>query len=627
MDTQSFFQHTAVYLGAAVVAVPLSKRLGFGSVLGYLAAGLCVGPAVLGWVGREAGDVMHFAEFGVVMMLFLVGLELRPKYLWRLRGPIIGLGGLQVLSTGALICGLLIILRLPWQQSVVIGLTLALSSTALVLQTLQEKGLSKTKAGRNAFAVLLFQDIAVIPMLALFPLLATLEVVGGSGDSSVSIVAGLPTPLRLLAVFGAMAGIVLIGHFLSGRAFRYIARSGLPEIFTATALLLVIGIALVMGLFGLSPALGAFLAGVVLSGSEYRHELESDIAPFKGLLLGIFFIAVGASIDVPYIWENLWVVLSLVIAMMLAKAAVLAGLARWRRFPLDQGALFTLALAQAGEFGFVLANFSRKNGIIDAETTRLLLSVVALSLAVAPLLFLLNEKVIAPQFGTRRAEPDPDDSIEESSPVIIAGFGRFGHVVGRFLRTQGVSPTFIDHDSQHVELLRNLGLTVYYGDATRHELLHSAGAEHAKILVIALNDVEKSMQLVDVVQRHFPNLEIMARACSRDHAYRLICAGVTHYVLEQQGSALELAVTSLGQMGRREYGARRAARVFRRRELALMQDLAALRSDKTAYISGARKAISSIEEDFARDVEHLAQVDGWATDSLRAELENSRSTT
>lgn len=620
MDTTSFFQQTVVYLGAAVVMVPIAKRLGFGSVLGYLTAGLIIGPALLGWVGSEAGDVMHAAEFGVVMMLFLVGLELRPSYLWRLRGPIVGLGGLQVLGSATALAGIAFLLGLPWQKAVAIGLTLALSSTALVLQTLQEKGLSKTKAGRNSFAVLLFQDIAVIPMLAIFPLLATLEAAGGGGHSAASLLDGLHPALRVLSVLGIMVLIVVVGRLLSSGVFRYIARADLPEIFTAAALLLVIGVALLMTMIGLSPALGAFLAGVVLSDSEYRHELESDIAPFKGLLLGIFFIAVGASINVGFIGENLALITGLVVALILVKMLVLGLLAWWRKFPLDQGVLFTLALCQAGEFGFVLSAFSLNNGIFDEEITRLMLSVITISLAIAPLLFLLNEKVIAPRLGTREQD-SPADEIDEDSPVIIAGFGRFGHVVGRFLRTQGISPTFIDHDSEHVDLLRRLGLKVYYGDATRHELLESAGAREARVLVIALNNEERCMRLVEIAQKHFPELQIFARACSRDHAYKLICAGVKHYVLEQQSSALELAIASLAHLDRREHSARRAARLFRKRELEIMQDLAGVRSDQGAYISQARTAIQRLEKDFEGDLTALSQAKGWDNETLRAEIE------
>lgn len=618
MDTNSFFQQTAVYLGAAVVAVPISKRLGFGSVLGYLAAGIAIGPFALGLVGKEAGDVMHFAEFGVVMMLFLVGLELQPVRLWRLRGPIFGLGTAQVLITAAAVMAVALSLGLPWQSALAVGLTLALSSTALVLQTLQEKGLAKTRAGRYSFAVLLFQDIAVIPMLALFPLLALHEVHGpGDHHAAKTLLDGVHPAVRALVVLAAMAGIVAAGRFLASHIFRFIARSGLPEIFTASALLLVIGISLLMGQLGLSPALGAFLAGVVLSESEYRHELESDIAPFKGLLLGIFFIAVGASIDFAFLFGNIALVLGLVMGLMVLKALVLAALAKWRKFPLDQGVLFSLALAQAGEFGFVLTGFATSNGIIEGDTPRLLLSVIALSLAIAPLLFLLNEKVLQPRFGVRERSEAEADVIEEHNPVIIAGFGRFGHVVGRFLRTQKVPATVIEQDSEHVELLRRLGLKVYYGDATRVELLKSAGAGEARVLVIALDDEERSLQLLETARRHFPRMITLARALSRDHAYRLIKGGADHFYLEQQGSALELAVTALHTLGRREYSARRAARKFQCHESRAVHTLADHAEDQSSYIPMVRAAIEEIERSFAEDVNAIEADLGWDTTSLR----------
>lgn len=608
-----------VFLVAGVAAVPIATRLGLGSVLGYLIAGIVISP-VLALLNVDVISIQHFAEFGVVMMLFLVGLELEPKLLWGMRAQLLGLGGGQVVITAAAVTGICMLFGVPWSIAVAIGLVLALSSTAIVLQTLNEKGLMKSDGGQGSFSVLLFQDIAVIPMLAIFPLLATLEAAGGGGHSAASLLDGLHPALRVLSVLGIMVLIVVVGRLLSSGVFRYIARADLPEIFTAAALLLVIGVALLMTMIGLSPALGAFLAGVVLSDSEYRHELESDIAPFKGLLLGIFFIAVGASINVGFIGENLALITGLVVALILVKMLVLGLLAWWRKFPLDQGVLFTLALCQAGEFGFVLSAFSLNNGIFDEEITRLMLSVITISLAIAPLLFLLNEKVIAPRLGTREQD-SPADEIDEDSPVIIAGFGRFGHVVGRFLRTQGISPTFIDHDSEHVDLLRRLGLKVYYGDATRHELLESAGAREARVLVIALNNEERCMRLVEIAQKHFPELQIFARACSRDHAYKLICAGVKHYVLEQQSSALELAIASLAHLDRREHSARRAARLFRKRELEIMQDLAGVRSDQGAYISQARTAIQRLEKDFEGDLTALSQAKGWDNETLRAEIE------
>ena len=367
---------------------------------------------------------------------------------------------------------------------------------------------------------------------------------------------------------------------------------------------------------GLSPALGAFLAGVVLSESEYRHELESDIAPFKGLLLGIFFIAVGASIDLRFIFENFPLVSGLVAGLMLLKAAVLAALAKWKRFPMDQGVLFSLALAQAGEFAFVLTGLASSSGIIAGETPRLLLSVITLSLAIAPLLFLANERWIQPRVGTKEKENE-DDVIDEENAIIIAGFGRFGHVIGRFLRTQRIQATVIEQDSEHVDLLRRLGLKVYYGDATRTELLEAAGASQAKLLIIALDDEERSLRLLETARRHFPNLKVLARACSRAHAYQLIRAGVDHFALEQQGSALELAVTAMKEIGGREYAARRAARLFRRHDTEAVHSLAEVDGDHEAYISKARASIEAIERAFSDDATAITQNEGWDSSTLR----------
>ena len=463
MHGEDFFFQALIYLAAAVVSVPVAKRLGLGSVLGYLIAGMAIGPFGLGLVGDEGEDVLHFAEFGVVMMLFLIGLELQPSLLWRMRSSILGLGGLQVGVTAAVIGTIAAALGLDWRSALAIGLIFSLSSTAIVLQTLQEKGLMKTGGGRSAFSVLLFQDIAVIPVLAILPLLAH----GGADHGSAAAghattwVEGLPGWAAALVVAGAVAVIVLGGRLLVRPAFRFIARARVPEIFTAAALLLVIAIALLMTRVGLSPALGTFLAGVVLATSEYRHELEGDIEHFKGLLLGLFFIAVGASIDFGLIASQPVLIGALVAGLMVVKLVVLATLGRFFGLGHDQNFLFSFALAQAGEFAFVLLSFATQQDVLSIEVTAPLVAVVASTMALTPLLMLVNERLIQPRFGTKETDDREPDAIDETNPVIIAGYGRMGTIIGRLLRVSGIRATVLEVDSDHVDILRNLGHKVF----------------------------------------------------------------------------------------------------------------------------------------------------------------------
>jgi CPA2 family monovalent cation:H+ antiporter-2/glutathione-regulated potassium-efflux system protein KefB len=480
MNEEGLLVQAFVYLAAAVIAVPIAQRLGLGSVLGYLLAGVAIGPFALGLLGTGGQDVMHFAEFGVVMMLFVIGLELQPALLWRLRGPILGLGGLQVLVSTAVLAAAAIALGLPARGALAVGMTLSLSSTAIVLQTLNERGVLGTAGGQSAFAVLLFQDIAVIPMLAIFPLLAEPGAVVSAADAhGEMVVSHLPAWGQTLAVLAAVGLVVAGGRFVLGPVLHQIARTRLREIFTAATLLLVVGIAILMSAVGLSPALGTFLAGVVLANSEFRHELESDIDPFKGLLLGLFFIAVGASIDFGLILEQPLVIIGLVAGIIATKLAVLLVLGRAFRLGVDQALLLAFALPQVGEFAFVLFSFADQQGVLAPTMTGPLVAAVALSMAVTPLLLLVNERLIQPRTGTRVAPARQADVVDEGGTVLIAGFGSFGATVGRLLRASGVHTTVLDIDSDRVDLLRRMGLTVYYGDATRHDLLHAAGAARA----------------------------------------------------------------------------------------------------------------------------------------------------
>ncbi|MCL4822359.1 MAG: monovalent cation:proton antiporter-2 (CPA2) family protein [Vicinamibacteria bacterium] len=617
----TFLDQAFVYLSAAVVAVPVARRLGLGSVLGYLIAGAAIGPYALGFVGAEGQDVLHFAEFGVVMMLFLVGLELEPATLWRLRTPILGLGGAQVAGCAAALGGLAWLLGVEPRAALAMGLTLAMSSTAIVLQSFAEKGLSKTAAGQSAFAVLLFQDIAVIPMLALFPLLAPRQHGGSAAEAehAATWVGHLPAWGQTLAVLVAVAAVVAAGRFLVAPALRAIARTGLREMFTAAALLLVIGIALLMQKVGLSPALGTFLAGVVLATSEYRHELESDIEPFKGLLLGLFFIAVGASIDFALVAARPAFVAGLVAAILLAKLLVLLALGRGFGLATDQALLFAFALPQVGEFAFVLLAFATRLGLLSGELPAALSAAVALSMAATPLLFLACERLLLPRLGTRESAPREADAVDEEHAVVIAGFGRFGQSVGRLLRAQGLGATVLDNDSDRVELLRRLGFKVFYGDASRLDLLHAAGAARAKLLVLALDAPEKVVEMAREARRHFPQLTILARAEDREDAYQLLDAGVTHVYRETLDASLRMGADVLRLLGVRAYHAQRAARTFLRHDEESVRRMAPLRGDRAEYWSYARERIEDLERVLQRDREQpeLSRDAGWDAESLR----------
>jgi monovalent cation:proton antiporter-2 (CPA2) family protein len=618
-----FLTQAFVYLTAAVIAVPVARRLGLGSVLGYLLAGAAIGPFGLELLGAEGEDMMHIAEFGVVMMLFVIGLELEPMRLWRLRGSILGMGGLQVLITGTLMAGAALALNLPVPAAIAIGMTLSLSSTAIVLQTLAEKDLLQPAGGQASIAVLLFQDIAVIPMLALFPLLATGAAHhGGDAHAAGTWIAGLPAWLQTLAVLGAVALVILSGRFLMRPAFRALARVRLREVFTAAALLLVVGSALLMTRVGLSPALGAFLAGVMLANSEYRHELEGDIEPFKGLLLGLFFIAVGASVDFALIGTRPGMIAGLVAGILLVKFAVLFGIARGFRMSLDQSLLFALALPQVGEFAFVLFSFANQEGVLDTATTSPLVAAVAISMAATPLLLIINERVLMPRLGTRERVERDADTIDRESPVLIAGFGGFGSSVGRLLRANGIPTVVLDIDSDRVELLRKLGLKVYYGDASRLDLLRAAGAERARLLVLALDSPERTLEIVGIVRKHFPGLTIMARAFDWEDAHELIAAGVTHVYRQSLDASLRMGTDALRMMGFRAYQARRAADQFMRWDEKAMVELTQQRSDEGSYLQAARQRIEDLERRMIADLEAVDEDRdaGWDAESLRREF-------
>lgn len=627
MYGEALFIQAFIYLGAAVISVPIAKRLGLGSVLGYLLAGMILGPFGLHLIGAEGQDVMHFAEFGVVMMLFLIGLELEPQLLWRLRKSILGLGGLQVGATTTLGTMGMTLAGLQWQFALTISLSLALSSTALILQTMNEKGITKTDAGQSTFSVLLFQDIAVIPMLALLPLLATLPELTSSGDhQGHTWIDGLPALLQTGIVLLSIVLIILAGRYLMRPVFRFIARARLREIFTAAALLLVIGIALTMTKLGLSPALGTFLAGVVLANSEYRHELEGNIEPFKGLLLGVFFIAVGASLDFNLIVDDPMEIMILVGVLIIAKMLVLFILGKVFKMGLDQNLIFTVALAQGGEFAFVLGSFAVQNGVLPIDLGSKMVAVVAVSMALTPLLMLFNEKLILPRFGTREHEAHQADDIHGDNPVIIAGFGNVGSILGRLLHANNVGTTVLEYDSDHVETLRKLGYKVFYGDATRTDLLAAAGAERAKFIIISVGDPEKTLEIVETVKQSFPNLTILARAIGRVHAYELMDLGVDHVYRDTLDTSLRMSVDALRLLGYRSHQAHRLSQMFRKHDEEMMVELSQMRHDKGAYITRARQAIFNLEQLLKLDLEESgADPDlGWDPTTLRAEVKTAR---
>ncbi len=598
----------SIYLMAAVIAVPIAARLGLGSVLGYLLAGVVIGP-VLGLVGHETAELQHFAEFGVVMMLFLIGLELEPRALWDMRHRLIGLGGLQItLTTLAVMTGGAL-LGLTWQIALAVGLIFALSSTAIVLQTLSEKGLMQTQGGRSAFSVLLTQDIAVIPILALLPLLAIGGAVAIRPDGSIgqvetdahsmSLVEGLPAWGVTLVTLGAVAVVIFAGVYLIRPLFRYIHAARLREMYTALALLIVAGIAFLMMLVGLSPALGTFLAGVVLANSEFRHELESDIEPFKGLLLGLFFITVGAEMDFVHLFGDPWVIFGIALAVMVIKGGILFVLGWSFKLRGRNLALFTLALAQAGEFGFVLVSFSRQTGVLPTDISETILLAIAVTMLLTPLGFILYDQI------SRRInetdDPREPDEIDTGGPVIVAGIGRFGQVVNRLIVSSGFKTVVLDHDPKTIELMRRFGMKGFFGDPTRPDILRAAGLDKARVLVAAMDDPDSVTRLVKYARTERPDLHIVARAYDRTHVYRLYQAGADDIVREMFDSSLRAGRYVLENVGLTDFEASEAEKTFYHHDRHTMRELAELwdpeipTSKNQEYIDRARELEKELE--------------------------------
>ena len=605
-----FLYQASIYLLAAVIAVPIASRLGLGSVLGYLLAGIVIGP-LLGLVGSETEDLQHFAEFGVVMMLFIIGLELEPRALWDMRHKLIGLGGLQVVLTTFAVMVLGMLIGQPWQYALAIGMIFALSSTAIVLQTLTEKRLVQTQGGRSAFSVLLTQDIAVIPMLALLPLLAIGAAAGhgpgtvdGHGEAaghgaSMSLVDGMPGWGVTLMTLGAVGLVILAGVYLTRPVFRFIHAARLPEMYTALALLIVVGIAFLMMLVGLSPALGTFLAGVVLANSEFRHELESDIEPFKGLLLGLFFITVGAGINFTILFAEPLLILSMALGLMVLKGGILYLLGRVFKLRGRNLWLFTLSLAQAGEFGFVLVSFSRQTNVLPAGLAEQVLLAIAVTMLLTPLFFILYD-LLSKRMVEAAASQEPDE-IAEDGPVIIAGIGRFGQVVNRLVVSSGFKTVVLDHDVATVEVMRRFGMKGYFGDPTRPDILRAAGLAKAKVLVAAMDDADAVLRLVAYARSERPDLHIVARARDRTHVYGLYQAGADDIVREMFDSSLRAGRYVLEKMGLSDYEAAEAQTTFYHHDREMVRELAELwdpnipSAKNEEYITRARELEQDLE--------------------------------
>lgn len=608
MAYEQAFQQAFIYLASAVVAVLLGKRLGLGAVLGYLIVGAAIGPWGFHWIGNEGRQIAHFAEFGVVVMLFLIGLELHPAMLWKMRQPLLGLGSLQVVLCTLALAGLAMAFGIAIKPALALGLIFAMSSTAIVLQTLTEKGLLHTEAGQNSFAVLLFQDLAVIPVIALLPLLGTGAAASAGHGGSNAWMAHWPGWAQALATLGAVALIIAVARLGMRQIFQAIARTRQREAFTGAALLLVIGVALLMTRVGMSPALGAFVAGVVLAGSEYRHELESDLEPFKGLLLGLFFLGVGAGIDFGYIRDHLLLVVGGAFGLILVKGALLFGISMLREKRCHSALLFAGSLAAGGEFAFVLITLALTAGVFSLETGRATVAIVALSMATTPVLILAAQRSLACRPGPAPAD-QPTDATNEGNPVLICGFGRFGHAVGRLLRSRGIGCTVLDHDTDQVELLRRIGVPIYYGDASRPELLTIAGAATAKILVIALKDAETTLKIVRTARRQHPHLQIFVRAYSRVEAYEYLDAGEELVYRDTLDSSIRLGGDVLKMLGESEEAAERATRLYRERDEVMVRDMARHRHDSKELVSAAREAHRSLDELMRSDIEAGHQAD------------------
>lgn len=605
-----------VYLGAGVLSVPIAQRLGLGSVLGYLIAGALIGPSALALVGNQT-SVMHFAEFGVVIMLFLIGLEVQPSVLWSMRTAFFGLGGMQVLLTGSVLAGIGVAAGVEWHAAVALGFILSLSSTAVVLQTLEEKGLRKTPTGAASQGILLFQDVAIIPMIALLPLLAMPQD-GVAIVAKAGLMSGLPAWMRTFAVACAVLLVIVVGRYLMRPAFRYIAQTRSREIFTALALLLVVAVSLLMEAVGLSAALGAFLAGVVLADSEFRREIEGDIEPFRGLLLGLFFMSVGASLDLRLAVTHAATLAAWVFGLMLIKALIVYGVARVFGIPTRTAAQTGAALAQGGEFAFVLLGLAAASGVVGGDLAALATATVAISMALTPFVLMAYDRFAGRAFSSA---PEPEKGTLDAHPdVIVAGFGRFGQIAARLLIVNKFRISTLEISAEQVALVRRFGRPVYYGDATRLDLLRAAGAADAKLLIVAIDDRDQAEVLVELATQYFPNLTILARAYDRRHAYRLLQKGAHIIERETFEGGLSMGEKALEALGLTHQQSTLASSSFRRHDEEMVALLAQSWGDEERFAVAFRESNARMDQLLAADVQESMQQQSTVTSSSEAAL-------
>lgn len=624
-----FLANAVIYIIAAIICVPLAKRLGMGSVLGYLLAGILIGPYLLGFITNEGQgqDIMHATEFGVVMMLFLIGLELEPKNLWKIRDLIIRIGLSQVLVSAALVFVIGLLIPIQWQISLAIALSMALSSTAIVLQSLKERNEMNSPLGKMSFGVLLMQDIAVIPILAILPLLVVTvpEISVEHTDGMHGLIDSLPGWAQTLSIFGAIGIVVLLGRYGFGPLLNFVAKTRLRELFTASALLIVVGISYLMEIVGLSPALGAFLAGVILANSPYRHALESDLEPFKGLLLGLFFMAVGSTINFSLIFNEASTVFAITFGIILLKTLVLLVLGKVKKLQFSSNLKFAIGLSQVGEFSFVTYAFAQQLGIFDQSLTDTLMAVTALSMTISPILMLVFDKFIIPLMSKNSENKEGKmDSFQEKNKVILIGFGHFGSTLGRFLRASGVEATILDSDPERIEYLRKMGFKVYFGDGTRAELLQSAGAEDADILISALDNTEYSIKLVELCKQEFPHLEVMIRAKNRYDAFELMDKGVTNIYREHLDTSIKMGEDVLKKLGFRAHTVHRMAKQFHDYDEEALKVLVKFKNNQKEYISRSRQQIEMQESLLSGELMKKFSVNdhAWDSDGIK-EAENT----
>ncbi|GLR20019.1 monovalent cation:proton antiporter-2 (CPA2) family protein [Portibacter lacus] len=625
--TGSLLFEAIVFLAGAIICVSIAKRLGLSSVLGYLLAGVIIGPYVLGFIGEEGQDILHFAEFGVVMMLFLIGLEIEPKNFWKMRKTILGMGSIQVVGTMLFSYLLFTMLGFDWKVSLVFSMAVALSSTAIALQTIKEKGLMDTTFGTSAFSILLFQDIIVIFMLGSIPLLSNVNLDSGAEGHSetASLLDNLPMGFQTLSIILSVVVIIVAGRYLIVPMLRKVAKVGVRELLIAAALLIVFGISYLMEFVGISPALGAFLGGVVLSNSEFKHELESTLEPFKNLLLGLFFMAVGASINFIVIAENPLTITGVLITIILIKGFVLFITARLFKLKLNQNLLLTFSLAQIGEFAFVLLSFAFQLKILEQSQLDMMLVITALTMSITPIIGMVNERFILPNLGTKESIKRPMDHIAKSHKIILVGFGHFGSTIGRFLRSHGVEATILDHDANRVDFLRKMGFDVYYGDATRLDLLESAGIAEAKILISAIDNPRITREVIKVLKKNYPHVELMIRAKNRYDAYELLNLGIENIYRESLETSLTLAKDVLSKVGFRKYTLNMQVQNFIKYDEESLRRLANENNNEKNYIFKARHELEQQEkllvQDFKRGI--VEEEHHWDGEHIREILKDS----